>query len=210
MRKRLLKTIASCMLALGVGSQAVAATVYNYTGNYFDFFWDSAEIPYTYTSTMRVEGSISTTIPLESNRPYGDIKDLVVAYSFSDGVQTIRSAQLDSVSNFSLSTDINGNIDYWDISVVISSPAALPLTSMMGVIDANNYEHMGMGMYQNDGGLVYGSGETGRTWYDWAYAHAAPGEWIKEPIPPVPLPPAVLLFGSAIAFIAFVRRKKSV
>lgn len=209
MQKNPLTTISACLLALGIGGQAQADTVYLYTGNYFNVFWDAPEVPYTYTAGMRVDASVTTIDPLQPDRPYGDVKDLIIAYSFSDGIQTISSARPDALSSFYLSTGPNGEIASWDMSVAIVSPAASPLTSTSGSIHTSSYDQMGMGMYQNDTALIYGSDGTGRGWYDWGYANAAPGTWIKQPASPIPLPPAILLFGSAAVLLGFARRRKT-
>jgi len=70
------------VLALFVSSYA-SATVYNYTGANFTATAGS------YTTAMRITGTIATNSPIPPNSVDFDISGILTSWSFSDGVQTI-------------------------------------------------------------------------------------------------------------------------
>jgi hypothetical protein len=96
-------------LALGATcSSAFADTTYVYTGT--DFTFDISP----YTASEMVTGSITLSAPLADNLPLSFV--LPVAFSFSDGVQTLSYANTNS-DTFVVSTNARGDITNWYISV---------------------------------------------------------------------------------------------
>ncbi len=71
------------VLALFINSHA-NATVYNYTGPNF------TAVAGSYTTAMRITGTIVTSSPIPPNSVNFNISGILLGWSFSDGVQTIN------------------------------------------------------------------------------------------------------------------------
>jgi len=102
------------VLASMIGSHAYAET-YIYTGkNYTDANG-------SYTTDMRITGSITTSAPIPPNSIKFDISDIATSWSFFDGVQTISNVDgvFHTFSAFSpkFTTDGDGNITKADLWV---------------------------------------------------------------------------------------------
>ena len=82
MNKVLLSIIALVSLTSGHAN----AEVYSYTGSLF------SAASGVYTNTMRITGSITTSVPIPLNSIDFNIATIATSWSFSDGVQTITSA----------------------------------------------------------------------------------------------------------------------
>ena len=94
-----LKVFLSALL-LSIGSPAIAE-IYNFAGpNY-----DQAYGPYT--TSMRPVGFIETSGPLAANAPISDIRALIMAYSFNDGVVTLTQNN-SQLCSFNVGTDNTG------------------------------------------------------------------------------------------------------
>src|SRR5947207_7645864 len=85
-------------------------TTYVYTGNPFTF----AVSPYT--TSDRVTGTVELASPLPPNFDLATVSPL--AFSFSDGVQTITSATVGEVGVFKFHTDSTGSITEWEVSLM--------------------------------------------------------------------------------------------
>jgi MYXO-CTERM domain-containing protein len=85
------------------------ATVLSYTGNVFTTF----DAPYT--GTDKVTASITLAAPLADNLNLASVTPL--AFSVSDGVQTITDKTAIGSTRFEFSTDSSGNIIDWSIDV---------------------------------------------------------------------------------------------
>lgn len=73
------------VFALLIGNYAYAKT-YTYTGDNF------TTVSGAYTTSMRVTGTLVTSSPIPPNSVGIDISGILTSWSFSDGVQTITSA----------------------------------------------------------------------------------------------------------------------
>lgn len=113
--KRIVQSLA--MFALLIGNCAYAAT-YTYTGDNFTI------VNGVYTDDMRVTGTLVTSSPIPPNYE-GEIGDIVVSWSFNDGVQTIDSSNGEFNPGFppAVMTDENGVI-VDSFLVFFSSPLA--------------------------------------------------------------------------------------
>ena len=110
MRLRVLVLLTAFCLPLPM----VADTVYSYTGNNFTDVSPGIE-GYVYSTSDSITGSFTVSSPLGDNFS-GDVTP--ASFSFSDGVQTIDSADSGDIFTFEVTTDGSGTIDDWDISVV--------------------------------------------------------------------------------------------
>ena len=113
--KRIVLTFA--VLALLIGNYAYATT-YTYTGDNF------TEATPPYTTSMKVTGTMVTSSPIPSNSEV-DISDILVSWSFNDGVQTISSSNGELNLNFPPLVLTNEQGDIIDSFLVFfSSPIA--------------------------------------------------------------------------------------
>jgi hypothetical protein len=120
MRKFLITT-AVIAASAGLGISVVPANadvVYDYTGQPF------TQVSGPYTTTDSVTGSITVSSPLAANLTSFDLdfSTGLVAYSFSDGVQTISSSTTSVAPvNFIISTGPTGAFTAWQIRVTVGS-----------------------------------------------------------------------------------------
>lgn len=92
---------------------AGAATIYTYTGNNFDLITDADPPPGTYTTEMRVSGTIELSAPLASNLVFADVTGDLISFSFTDG----RSTLTEGLNFGFFSTNSSGEITEWSWSV---------------------------------------------------------------------------------------------
>jgi hypothetical protein len=102
--------IALAVMVLGVAN--AHATTYVYTGNSFT----SATLPYT--TSDKVTGNITLSVPLNAGMPETDETANVTAFSFTDGVQTITNLTVGvSLYSADFQTNLMGGISSWDIQI---------------------------------------------------------------------------------------------
>ena len=99
--------VAALLVAYPASVQAVPTT-YQYTGNPFTFVFGA------YTTSDFVSGMVTLASPLAANMPLTAVTPL--AFSFSDGVQTITGPSTLSFSFF-FATDGDGTIIRWNFAV---------------------------------------------------------------------------------------------
>jgi hypothetical protein len=191
---------------LAVGS-AQAVTTYAYTGNFFNVFATNDPPAGDYDATMRVTGFFSLADPLAPNLINQNIVPDLLGFSFSDGRQTLTSADA-TPTLFSVSTDPAGTITGWGITVEkgnvpfdSQNPAAYfgidtrsSLTDS-GKIDVCAVEAGGICSDRND---------------DVGGRFLAPGIWsVSESA--VPLPAALPLFAAGLGALGLIgwRRKRN-
>jgi len=103
-----LTAIAALLVAYPASVQAVP-TMYQYTGNHFNIVTGPP-----YTKSDFVSGTVTLASPLAANMPLTAVTPL--AFSFSDGVQTITGPSTLSFSFF-FATDGDGTIIRWNFAV---------------------------------------------------------------------------------------------
>ncbi len=189
-------------------SPAGAAVVYSYIGNNFTTFTDSTPVPAgTYDMTMQVTGSFTVMAPLLSLPSMTDISASVLSYSFSDGRQTLDNGN-STFGIFRMSSDAAGSPTAWQLDVI----SAFPVPSMVGdvsrrIITANEPPStpFDLGNIIECTSIFVATGTCSSALGDDAIRRATPGTWTVTPAV-VPLPPAVLLFGSGlVALFGFAR-----
>lgn len=147
------------IVSLILGNSAQAETQYVFTGYNFDYVRGS------YTTAMRVEATITTSIPIPAGASRYDITPIVTSFSVSDGLQSITSASgavFDPRQGTSFTTDANGSIKSWYFSV--TRPVAVNVGDEADVIQASGSfgDWAGIGMSCNradaDGCTSWASG----------------------------------------------------
>ncbi len=207
-----MRQVLGVILLLVVGS-AQAAAVYSYTGNNYDEFKHDPDYEGNYTTEMRVTGSFETSVALGANY-FGDpIADgLITDFSFFDSRATLTYDDVMQndyihVLHFSIATDVNGDVEYWLIRL-----------NNAGNVDPAEYSGQHLVVTRNLG-LEEDSGRLGKCnpYFtdrcllddnDWGRVLENPGVWTSS-ITAVPVPAAVWLFGSALAGLGWMRRRKS-
>ncbi len=198
-------------------SPAGAAVVYSYTGNTYTSITNNTPPAGTYDTTMRVTGSFTVAAPLMSLAPFTDISFSVLSYSFSDGRQTLDGGN-SLLDLFVLGTDAFAVPTSWAFRV--SSP--LVSSSPLGAVGRSIFSQNNPPFILDRGDLVecllmgdfIPQCDSLSGLVDFAEVADAAGNWGIEPAV-VPLPPAVLLLGSAlVALFGFgrfgMRRRRQV
>jgi hypothetical protein len=194
-----------CGLVLAVlPSISLADTIYTYQGNPFTV------VNYTgvgggpglpFTTDDFVSGSFTVSTPLGASRHLSSIKPL--AFSFSDGVDTLTSN--DSFFNFifDVGTDATGAITSWNI--VMESPK-IPPPGYYGIGTINAV--LNGVLLPTDSGLAPTTPVPGT--YDVAGANGGdPGTWtVSETTPSTPEPGSIVLFGSGVVGLAMMIKRR--
>jgi hypothetical protein len=185
--------LAIAAAALLVPGSAKANTVYSYTGNTFTQIVDSTTVPGTYTTSMKVTGSIEVASPLGpnfDNLSAFTIPAFVVGFSFNDGRQTIDQSFFDAEYSFiGLKTDTNGTITGWDIHLV--APSLFPFVAFI----------KSSTVLGSDFGTMYVVPATGNE--DFGEVDFNFGLWTV-----VPEPKSVSLFALGLLGLAWPRRRR--
>lgn len=166
---------------LATGVLTADPVTYTYTGQPFQF----ASGPYT-TSDF-VSGYFTVPTPLAD----GSVFDFTpTTYSFSDGVQTISSANSPRVLEFNGITDSSGHIYGWEIDLEIGNDQ-ISTVSEFGDTD-----------YYTDSAGAFGEGT------NFAIILPTPGSWVmSDDTSPMPEPGNVAVIGLGLVGIELVRRK---
>jgi len=186
------------------------AARYEYVGNNFNEFTDETPPDGAYSSSMSVTGYFTIDGVLSPNTDYthifggppGELLD-VSFFSFNDGRYTLATGD-SGIYGFWLSTDSNGDIATWDLTLLrdpfqegdlgdqfpwLSTARSLGGSGDGGTIaeclDATCGD--GVSNYGLDRGWIVGN----------------PGSWTTV----VPVPAAAWLFGSALGLLGWVRAR---
>jgi hypothetical protein len=118
--------LCASVLALAPPISTAVPTVYSYTGAFYTEINDSPFVPGSYTSAMRLAGSITLAdaIASSSSISIGWDSPTVLAASFDDGRFTYTKGSTPGFGGaLSLSTDATGAISNWNVSVSRPDPA---------------------------------------------------------------------------------------
>jgi len=111
MKTKIISLLAVTITAALLSQPMFADITYTYTGNPFT---DVTGPPYT--TSDRVTGTVTLASPLGINLPFGTAVT-PLAFSFSDGVQTITNLNANPGSIFEFGTGPTGAITGWGIAV---------------------------------------------------------------------------------------------
>ncbi len=116
-------------------SPGVSAATYVYTGAPYtlvqDFIAPCGAGPCAnYALGEKITGQFTTAVPLAPNLSNQNVLPSVTSYSFTDGVDTYSSADLTArVDDFVASTDSSGNINAFDVMIIIWQTGTSPHTA---------------------------------------------------------------------------------
>jgi hypothetical protein len=183
MRKLCLSILPALLLGAGIAgfgaATAEASVVYTYTGNDFT----TVEPPYTVND--KVTGSFTTSTAIAPSVTLDPISP--IAFSFSDGVQTVTDATSGQTSTLEISTDSSGNITEWFILLNFPGGQIFTGNSAITVTDAGtNFPTVSQ-----------------------AENFGSPGQWTMAGAAPEPSTWAMMLLGFAgIGFLTYRRKNR--
>jgi hypothetical protein len=120
--------VAALSVAYPASVQAVPTT-YQYTGNPF------TTVSGPYTTSDFVSGMLTLAGPLAPNMPLTTITP--IAFSFSDGVQTLTNHTLNVVATFSTGTGPEGAVTLWDIQIRVPGQSRIETIRLpLAILDA--------------------------------------------------------------------------
>lgn len=170
-----------------LGNFVHAETRYVFTGDNFEYVQGS------YTTAMKVEATITTSIPIPASTSFYDIIPIVTSFTVSDGVQSITStsgAVFDSQQGTSFATNPDGSIKSWYFSA--TQPVAVNVGDEVDVIQASSSfgDLAGIGMRcsaADAGGCTNFSGYIPPNFAQTSNAVTGNWEIIDAPPPPSPI-----------------------
>jgi PEP-CTERM motif len=173
--------LACTCLGLFPAISFAAPTVYSYTGELYSFIEDQDPPAGTYTTSMKLVGSLTLSEAIAPNSNEHAHGDEILNLSFNDGRIEYNKAHL--ASSFLLSTGSTGNIIDWIFQFYRPNPTS----------DAYSASAYSNGVYGDIAG-VFGSGT------DQAETLGAIGSWT---VTPVPEPSTSALFIAGLALVGF-------
>ena len=134
---RLIATAAAAMLLSTAQVQATA--IYDYVGNPFNEFRDSALIPGAYSDSMRVTGFVEFASPLPADATLSNLASLVLSFSFTDGrITWTRGLSAPPFADLFFGTNSLGEIDEWAVEVIGFQPLGSGGESLTALIGTQN------------------------------------------------------------------------
>jgi N-acetylneuraminic acid mutarotase len=150
------------------GVNGSPAEIYTYTGN------DFTTAPSPYTKSDSITGYFTLVAPLADNLAAVNITSNILTYAFTDGgVNTINSSEVFPPSRIVVSTDSQGNIASWDLSLILGNPPSnIALFTCNGITTylnscPNSPEDQS---YEQNGAIN-------------AYNESSPGTWLASTAP---------------------------
>jgi len=184
------------LLIIG-SSAAMAAIVYQYTGNNYEpgFILDPGN---PYTASMQITGSFTVDAPLVNFS--GDLIPISKNWTFSDGFHTFTDTD-NVLWRADMTTDSSGNPVSWDIGMLDHDTIPVLDEYLQSLRTRSNssleYDTARINIYVDCIGF--------NCWQLVAYAESSiPGTWQV-----VPIPPALYLFGSGLIGLVGVARKRA-
>ena len=132
------------LLLLTLFSLAHADTKYQFTSPSLSLLTGTVAPGTYYAAGARLTGWFSTSVPLQANLPFSNIRSLVNGWAFTDSVNTYTHLNSDPFLangsfNFHVSTDANGHID--EFSIVLVQPKAVAIGDNIQFIGISSATH---------------------------------------------------------------------
>ena len=200
--KRLSVVLCGLVLAALPSVSGLADTIYTYQGNPFQgvgYTICCSKVGKPFTTDDYVSGSFTVSTPLKASRPFSPIKP--IAFSFSDGVDTLTSNDSFFVFTFDVGTNATGAITSWNI--VMENNGVPP--RFYGIVTANAV--LSGSLFTTDYGL---SPNTPPGTYDVYGANGNDaGTWsVSETTPSTPEPGSIVLLGSGMVGLATLIKRR--
>ena len=113
---RLVVVLCGMVVAALPSTSAFADTVYTYTGNPFNLGNGPGTTPVLpFTTSDSVSGWFTVATPLGDSVALAPVN--AIAYSFTNGVDTITTGEATSFFDFEIGTDATGAINVWDVDL---------------------------------------------------------------------------------------------
>jgi MYXO-CTERM domain-containing protein len=187
------KVVAGAVLVQGLAlldlSAAHANVILTYTGNDFTGF-SVPPPPNPYTTADKVTATITLATPLGDNLNFATVTPL--AFTLSDGVQTITDAQSIFASRFAYSTNGSGQVTAWDVAAILQVS-----TSFASIVTENDPDP-GVLVFLDAGNQLSGAS---------AQTDNHPGTWTETNVA-VPAPPLSNLAALGVLGLAFFWRRR--
>lgn len=200
------------MCLLAYSTTYAAPVIYAYEGKPFDGnIFDEDPPSGSYTSSMRLSGTLVLSGPLIPSDSPQRIIDDVVAYSFSDGRNTLTQDNSVLFEPSSVRVNDAGLFDAWDIQIGSGTSIFDPCPQDDLVEDTRYVCMSAFGNVESNNGAdraeTYECSAPGcrNLGFDVAESNlVGTGTWTI-----VPIPAAVWLFGSALGLLGWLRRKQA-
>ena len=185
-----------------MGTTSSFASTYNYTGSPLTLCLNGGAICTPSTASLHGSFTASSLIIGATNQ---SIDPLLKStnFSFTDGTTILNGKNLASTSSVRISTDSNGNITDWTISLALNSgyPEFLSSSNPTSISYGNILRPSTAEVYDQDV-----SGSSSATYYS-----TSAGSWTNADISATPLPSSLSLFISGFAVMGLfgwgVKRK---
>jgi hypothetical protein len=185
-----------CALFSIVGVQtANADTTYVYTGNPFDEF-SGADSCSMGAGECSLSGSFTVAAPLGDNLAFGSITP--ISFSFTDGVNTITSADTLTLDILEIETNASGQIVGWYFHFNVNVPGNSTFELTSDTDPPLSTEGDLSGVESNVSPFAFSAIADN---FDDA------GSWSVAGTSPIPEPSSLALFGTGLACIVGLRRK---
>jgi hypothetical protein len=193
-------------------SASRAEVILNYVGPTFDAFYPSGNPPESYTTSNQVTATLVLADALGANLQAAYVTPL--SYSFSDGLNSVSSANL--LSYFYFSTNASGAVTYWGAE--IDTDVGNTELSMFTIYNnrTNQLSDAGIDRFCSAPAASYtcGNNSIGVAWGQYSAVVSplpAGTGWSMQTVPvPEPGTPLLLAAGLAVLAARRVRRNSGV
>lgn len=200
--------VVAFFIACAACPRLIADTTYTYTGNSTGSHtagqggavWGDYSSPYTANDSITMSFTVSSALPANLPFSFGNVYP-TVSWSWSDGIETITSADSQAATGISIGTDGNGNIvDWFNWLYWFNTPGDFDTNGSMESVNVSAlfgaWDGAGGNLPNNDGGKLY---------------VVEPGTWKESTLAsPAPEPSSFLLLVTGAIFLGSLIQRKVV